>query len=68
MTEKELQPFSITEYGPTGEAGAFSFQNEEEAWDKYRSEIFGELKVGGRERMIVLKRGTHIVSTFAIGL
>lgn len=68
MTEKELQPFSITEYGPTGEAGVFSFQNEEEAWDKYRSEIFGELKVRGRERMIVLKRGTHIVSTFAIGL
>lgn len=68
MTEKELQPFSITEYGPTGEVGVFGFQNEEEAWDKYRSEIFGELKAGGRERMIVLKRGAHIVSTFAIGL
>lgn len=68
MTEKELQPFSITEYNPTGEVGVFGFQNEEEAWDKYKAEIFEELKARGRERMIVLKRGTHIVATFAIGL
>ena len=68
MTEKESRLFSITEYDPTGEVGVFSFQNEEEAWDKYRSEIAGELKARERERMIVLKKGTHIVSTFAIGL
>lgn len=68
MTEKELQPFSFTEYGPTGEASVFSFQNEEEALDKCRSEMFGELNAGGRERLIAPKRGTHIVSTFAIGL
>lgn len=68
MTEKESRLFSITEYDPTGEVGVFSFQNEEEAWDKYKAEIFEELKAKGREKMIVLKRGTHIVATFAIGL
>ena len=67
MTWKEPNKFSITKYDSGRETEVTNLLDERDAWEKYRSEILEGLKPGGDKRMVVLKNGTHIISTFTNG-